>query len=109
MWFAFAVDMAKSLGLEPSLPRAARCWSRYRNNVPGEDSETYYRRSIAIPVINDLITNFQDRMSDRNHTKIFALLPLICLSPDFDIEQSSAKLYELFKIKFNLSTPFTIF
>ena len=48
-------------------------------------------------------------MSDRNHTEIFALLPSICLSPDFDIEQSSAKLYELFKTEFNLVTPFTIF
>ena len=101
--------MAKSFGVEPSLLRTARCWSRYYNNVPGEDSETDYRRSIAIPVINDLITNFQGWMSDRNHTKIFALLTSICLSPDFDIEQNSAKLYELFKIEFNWATPFTIF
>ena len=91
MWFTFAVEMAKTVVVEPSLPRAARCWSRYRNNVPGEDSETYYRRSIAIPVMNDLITNLQDRMSERNHTEIFALLPSICLFPDFDIKQSSAK------------------
>ena len=109
VWLTFAVDMAKSVGVEPSLPRTARCWSRYRNNVPGEDSETYYRRSIAIPVMNDLITNFRDQMSDRNHTEIFALLPSICLSPDFDIEQSSAKLYELLKTEFNLATLFTIF
>ena len=109
VWFSFAVDMAKSVGVEPSLSRTARYWSRYRNNVPGEDSETYYRRSVAIPVMNDVVTNFQDRMSDRNHTEIFALLPLICLSPNFDIEQSSAKLYELFKTEFNSATPFTIF
>ena len=85
--------MTKSVGVEPSLPRTATCWSRYPNNVPGKDSETYYRRSIAIPVINDLITNFQDGISDRNHTEIFALLPSICLSSYFDIEQSSAKLF----------------
>ena len=109
VWFTFAVDMAKSVGAEPSLPRTARCWSRCHNNVPGKDSETYYRRSIIIPVMNDLITNFQDRMLDRNHTEIFALLPSISLFPDFDIEQSSAKLYELFKTEFNLATPFTIF
>ena len=109
VWFTFAVDMAKSVVVEPSFPWTARCWSRYRNKVPGEDSETYYRRSIAIPVMNDAITNFQDRMSDRNHTEIFALLPSICLSPDFDIEQSSVKLYDLFKTEFNLATRFTIF
>ena len=82
VWFTFTVDMAKSVGVEPNIPRTARCWSRrYHNNVPGEDTETYYGRSIVIPVMNDLITNFQVRMSDRNSTKIFDLSPSICLSP----------------------------
>ena len=109
MWFTFAVDMAMSVGVEPNLPRTARCSSCYRNNVQGGDSETFYRCSIAISVMNDLITNLQDGMSVRNHTEILALLPSICLYPNFNIEQSSAKFYELFKTKFNLATPFRIF
>ena len=40
VWFTFAVDMVKSVGVKPGLPRRARCWSRYCNNVPAEDSET---------------------------------------------------------------------
>ena len=36
-------------------------------------------------------------------------MPSICLSPYFNIEQRSAKLYKLFKTEFNLATPFTIF
>ena len=104
--FTFAVDMAKSVDLETSLPSTARCCRRYSNNIPGEDSETYYQDSIAIPVMNDLIINFQDQVSDRNHTEIFALLALICLSPDFYIAQGSAKFYELFKTEFNSATPF---
>ena len=103
VWFTFIVDMAKSIRAEPSLTRTGRCWSCHRNNVSGEDSEMYCQRSITIAVMNDLITNFEDRMSDRNHTEIFALLPSICLSSGFDIEQSSAKLYELFKTEFNLA------
>ena len=47
MWCAFVVDIVK----------------------------TYYRHSTAILVMKDLFTNFQDRMSDRNHTEIFSLLP----------------------------------
>ena len=31
VWFTFAVNMSKSVGVEPSLLRTAR----YRNNVPG--------------------------------------------------------------------------
>ena len=64
--FTFAVDMAKSVGVETSLPSTARCCRRYGNNIPGEDSETYNQDSIAIPVMNDLIINFQDQVSDRN-------------------------------------------
>ena len=45
--------MVKPVGAEPSLPRTAKCWIRYHNNIPGENSETYYRRSIANPVKND--------------------------------------------------------
>ena len=100
VWFTFAVYMAKSVGVEPSFPRRARCWIRYCNNVQGEHSKTYYRRFIVIPVINDL-SNFQDWMSDRNQTETFVLFQLIFLSPDFDIEQNSAKLCELFKTEFN--------
>ena len=29
VWFTFAVDMATSVGVEPNLPRTARCWSHY--------------------------------------------------------------------------------
>ena len=58
--------------------------------------------------MNDLIVNLQDRLSDRNYTETFDLLPSICLSTDFYSEQSSAKLYKLFKTEFNLATPFTI-
>ena len=105
MRFTFAADMTKSVGVESRLPRKARCWNSYRNNVQGEDNKTYYRCSIAIPVI----TYFQDRISDRNQTEILALLPSICLSPDFNIEQSSAKLYELLETESNSATPFTIF
>ena len=55
----------------------------------------------------NLITNFQDGMSDRNYIDILA--PSIYLSPDFDSDQSSAKLYKLLKTEFNLGTSFTIF
>ena len=36
-------------------------------------------------------------------------MPSICLSPDFGIEQSPAKLCKSSKTEFNLATPFIIF
>ena len=96
LWFQFAVDMAKSVGVSPSVPRIAKCWSRFRNNVPSEDHESYYRRAIAIPLMNALITNLGDRMEDRNHTELFSLLPTVCLSPQFNFENSVSSLLRSF-------------
>ena len=40
LWFQFSIDMAASVGVSPSVPRIAKCWSRFRNNVPSEDNES---------------------------------------------------------------------
>ena len=45
-WFKFAIDMAASVGVNPEKPRTAKCWSRFRDNVPSTDCETYYRRQL---------------------------------------------------------------
>ena len=31
IWYGFAVEMANSIDVEPSTPRIAKCWSKYRN------------------------------------------------------------------------------
>ena len=63
-WYEMACKMAKSVGLMPSEPRLAKCWSRYRNNVPSEDCESYYWRAIGVPAMDTLIANLHDRMAD---------------------------------------------
>ena len=79
-------------------------WSSVHEKL--SNTATELKNSVAHKrkrVMNDLITNSVDPMSERNHTEIFALYP------DFDIEQSSGKLYELLQTEFNSATPFTIF
>ena len=110
VWFTFAVDMAKSVGVEPSLPRTARCWSRYRNNVPGEDSETSFYCISSTERSNYKSPRSSVRQkSHRNICFIAINLFIYFVYPNFDIEQSSTKFHELFKTEFNLATPFTIF
>ena len=82
--FKFATDMAASVGVDPENHRTVKCLSRFRDNIPSTDCESYYRRSIAIPVMDNLINNLQDRMADRKHTEIFSLLPSVCLSEHFN-------------------------
>ena len=79
LWLQFAADMAKSVGVSPSEPRIVIYWSRFRNNVPSEDHESYYLRAFAIPLMNALIANLGDHMEDRNHTELFSLVPTVCL------------------------------
>lgn len=95
-WYEMACEMAKSVGVMPSEPRLAKCWSRYRNNVPSEDCESYYRRSIGVPVMDALIINLYDRMADRNHTDLFTLLPSVCLSSQFDVDVTATLLLNAF-------------
>ena len=78
-WFKFATDMAASVGVDPKKSRNAKCWSCFRDIVPSTDCESYYRQSVAIPVMDNHVNNLEDRMADRKHTKIFRLLPSVCL------------------------------
>ena len=43
LWFRFSVDMAIAVSVSPSVPRIAKCWSRFSNNVLSEDNESYYQ------------------------------------------------------------------
>ena len=95
LWFRFSVDMATAVSVSPSVPRIAKCWSRFSNNVPSEDNESYYQWTIAIPVMNALTSNLNDRMADGNHTELFTLLPAVCLSSQSNFENSVACLLQL--------------
>ena len=46
--------------------------------------------------VNALITNLDDRTADRNYTKLFSSLPTICLSPQFNFENSVGCLLQSF-------------
>ena len=95
-WYEMVCEMAKSIGVIPSEPRLAKCWSRYRNNVPSEDCESYYRRAIGVPVMDALIVNLHDRMADGNHTELLTLFPSVCLSSKFDLNATAASLQNAF-------------
>ena len=95
-WYEMACKMAKSVGLMPSEPRLAKCWSRYRNNVPSEDCESYYWRAIGVPAMDTLIANLHDRMADTKHTELFTLLPSVCLSSKCDLNATATSFQKAF-------------
>ena len=97
MWYGFAVEMANSIDVEPSTPRIAKCWSKYRNNVDHGSTESYYKRSIAVPFFDDIISQIRDRTKDRSHVEIFRLLPSVVFAKDYSIEESCEILLTKFK------------
>ena len=87
-----AFEMAKSVGVMPSETRLAKCWSRYRYNIPSEDCESYHRRVIGVPVMDALIANLHDRMADRKLTELINLFPSVCLLSKFDLNATATSL-----------------
>ena len=88
--------MAAFVGVDLEKPRTAKCWSCFRDNVPRTDCESYYGRSIAIPVMDNLIYNLEDIIADKKRTEIFSLLPSVCLSEHFNLGNYTEKLIRRF-------------
>ena len=94
-WYNFAVSMSEKIGVGPSMPRIAPCWSRYRNNVENDGPLDYYKRAIAIPVMDALTNDLIERMKDRNHVELFAILPSVLANDEsIDLGDRATSLFK---------------
>ena len=59
--------MATKLSVEPAIPRTV-ARQMHRNNVPAENPEEYYRRVIAVPLIDRFISEMTFRFNSFNKT-----------------------------------------
>lgn len=70
-------DMAVALGEEvaASEPQLPRCCGRQtaRNNTPGDTPEIYYKRTISIPFLDELINHLKSRFSDVQQKAIMGM------------------------------------
>jgi hypothetical protein len=55
--------MAHVVGTEPAQPRTCGR-QQHRANAPADDVETYYRKNLTIPVIDQLLTSLKDRFGE---------------------------------------------
>ena len=65
-WFNFAVKLGE-VNTVPSIPRVTKSRSRFRPNVENDGSLSYYKRSLAIPFLDDINSQLEYRLKDRNH------------------------------------------
>ena len=64
----------------------------HRNNVPAENPEEYYRRALAIPLVNRFIAEmtFRFNLINKTASKLLLLVPSIICNPEYnnlDIEE----------------------
>ena len=65
-WHYFAVRIYKNVAIEPGLPRLAKCWSRYRQNIENDGTISCNKRTVAIQFLNDINFQLRERLEDRN-------------------------------------------
>lgn len=52
-WFKEAENMAKQIGVTPSMPRIVTTM-QHRWNAPAKNEEEYFRRNVVIPTLNQV-------------------------------------------------------
>ena len=85
-WFNFAVKLGEEVNTVPSVTRLVKSWSRFRPNVENNDSLSYYKGSLAIPFLDDINSQLEYCLEDRNHIEFFAVLPSIVFERDYNVE-----------------------
>ena len=88
-WYDFAVRICKNVGIEPGLPRLAKCWSKYRPSVENDGIISHYKRTVAIPFLDDINFQLSQRLNDQNHVETFTLLPSKMFSESYSIEETA--------------------
>ena len=54
-WYYFAVRICKDVGIEPGLPRLAKFWSSYKQNIENDGTIPCNKRTVATQFLNDII------------------------------------------------------
>jgi hypothetical protein len=88
--------LAAKLEVEPQIPWLAKR-QMHRDNQPAKTTEEYYRRSLAIPLVDHLISHMETNFSKltKKATKLLFLVPsLICdINIDKTVFEDAINLY----------------
>ena len=77
-WYAQAESLASKVDVVPQVPRTAS-HQRHRDNVEHSSNEEYYRRSIVLPLLDNLIQQMNDRFGSTQMivAKLINLVPSV--------------------------------
>ena len=81
VWCKQILDLAEKLGIVEAIPRKISI-QRNRSNIPSCSAIDHYKKSVAIPLLDSLIIQMQDRFSDedRHARHLLYLVPSIIVN-----------------------------
>ena len=79
-WYADTLELAESVGVFEAVPRKTAIM-RNRSNTPSDSAEEHYKRTIAIPLLDNLSAQMEQRFNgeDRHARCLLSLVPSIFL------------------------------
>lgn len=91
--FKHACRMGEAVEIEPSSPRVTSR-QRYRANNPAASPLEYYRRNLVIPVLDEILSEFNSRFSElsTSASQLVGLVPSVICVRDVNVEEI-ARLY----------------
>ena len=88
--FNHACQMGESVQIDPSYPRTTSR-QRHRANNPASSPVDYYHRNVVIPVLDEVISEFDARFSKLSTTagQLVGLVPSVICEREVSIEDAS--------------------
>ena len=87
----YSVDLAEKLGIVEAIPRKTST-QRNRSNIPSSSPIDNYKKSGAIPLLDSLIIQMQDRFSDEDrHARhsLYLVLPSIIVNNTLELSEAT--------------------
>jgi len=84
------LDLAEKLGIVEAIPRKTSI-QRNRSNIPSSSPIDHYKKSVAIPLLDSLISQMQDRFSDEDcHARhLLYLVPSIIVKNTLELSEAT--------------------
>ena len=90
IWYKEILDLTEKLGIVEAIPRKTSI-QRNRSNTPSSCPIDHYRKSMAIPLLDSLIIQMQDRFSDedRHARHLLYLVPSIIVNDSLELSEAT--------------------
>ena len=90
VWYTEVLNLAEKLGIVEAVPRKTSI-QRNRSNIPSSSPIDHYKKSVAIPLLDSLISQMEDRFSveDRHARHLLYLVPSIIVQNTMELSEAT--------------------